>query len=200
MYKRVLSASEIASITANGPSFGPNFGPNLTQMYSRPIRPAVLVNPGTQSFTLGQTISISQTALEPANGITWSFGPTGTGLAVTGSTDYSLSLTASTAVTQNVFTVIATNKAGLSTVTQFTGSTPLFSQILSSASNSSIGIYSLRALRTTYARVVNVAKYPTSVFAISGNQYTLTDNSGTTPDRSVAGQTTFNGKIGRAHV
>jgi Concanavalin A-like lectin/glucanases superfamily len=164
-----------------------------SQMTSRPVLPPVLINPGTQSFSLGQTFSISQTASEPLNSITWSLAPTGAGLAVLGSTDYSLNLLATTTVSQNVFTVTATNQAGTSTSIQFTGSTPLFSQVLTPTLNSAIGIYSLRSLRSTYALAVNVAKYPASVFAISGNQYTLTDNSAAPPDRTIAGQTTFNG-------
>ena len=123
MYKRVLSASEIAAITANGPSFGPT----PIQFTSRPILPAVLTNPGNNfALVSGQTITVAQTALEPANGITWGFSPTASGLAVTSSTDYALNLVVnSTPILPNTYTVSATNKSGLTTVVQFSGSTQL---------------------------------------------------------------------------
>jgi hypothetical protein len=96
------------------------------QMYSRPILPPVLVNPGNNSsLVLGQTITVSQTALQPVNGITWSFSPTGAGLAVTSSTDYALTLTVnSSTILPTRYTVSATNKNGYTTVIQFTDSTP----------------------------------------------------------------------------
>jgi hypothetical protein len=172
MYKRVLSASEITAITASGPSFGPT----PIQFTSRPILPAVLVNPGAQSFTNGGTVTVAQTALEPANGITWTLAPTGQGVSVASSTDYALTLSTPTAVTQNLFTVSATNKAGLTTVTQFTGATPIFNRISSGAAASVVGIYSLRALRSLYSRVVQIRSsgfvYPP--IAMTSDNFTAT--------------------------
>jgi hypothetical protein len=117
-YNRVLSAAEIARTASPIP---------YIQMTSRPVLPAVLVNPGSNfALVSGQTITVAQTALQPANGITWGFGPTGAGLAVTGSTDYALNLVVnSTPILPNTYTVSATNKSGLTTVAQFSGSTQL---------------------------------------------------------------------------
>ena len=117
-YNRVLSATEIARTASPISSI---------QFTSRPILPAVLTNP-VNNFALvsGQTITVAQTALEPANGITWGFSPTGSGLAVTSSTDYALNLVVnSTPILPNTYTVSATNKSGLTTVVQFSGSTQL---------------------------------------------------------------------------
>ena len=122
------------------------------QFTSRPILPAVLTNPGTQSFTLGQSLTISQTALEPANGITWTLAPTGQGVSIASSTDYALTLSTPTAVTQNLFTVSATNKAGLTTVMQFTGSTPSLSKVTVAP----VAVYSLRGQKSTYTLAFNV--------------------------------------------
>ena len=95
------------------------------QMTNRPILPAVLVNPGNNfALVSGQTITVAQTALEPANGITWGFGPTGSGLAISSSTDYALNLVVnSTPILPNTYTISATNKSGFTTVIQFSGST-----------------------------------------------------------------------------
>ena len=142
-YNRVLSSDEIAKTASSIP---------YIQMYSRPVLPAVLVNPGTQSFTLGQSLTISQTALEPANGITWTLAPTGQGVSIASSTDYALTLSTPTAVTQNLFTVSATNKAGLTTVTQFTGSTPSLSKVTVAP----VAVYSLRGQKSTYTLAFNV--------------------------------------------
>jgi len=122
------------------------------QFTTRPVLPAVLVNPGTQSFTLGQALTISQTALEPANSITWSLAPTGNGLSISSSSDYTLSLSAPTAVAQNRFTVSATNKNGLTTIMQFTGSTPSLSKVTAVP----IAVYSLRGQKSTYTLAFNV--------------------------------------------
>ena len=117
-YNRVLSATEIARTASPISSI---------QFTSRPILPAVLTNPGNNfALVSGQTITVAQTALEPANGITWGFSPTGSGLAVTSSTDYALNLVVnSTPILPNTYTVSATNKSGLTTVVQFSGSTQL---------------------------------------------------------------------------
>lgn len=146
-YNRVLSAAEIARTASPISSI---------QFTSRPILPAVLTNPGAQTFTIGGTVTVAQTALEPANGITWSLAPTGQGVSVASSTDYALTLSTAASVTQNLFTVSATNKAGLTTVTQFTGATPILNQISSGAAASVVGIYSLRALGSLYSRVVQI--------------------------------------------
>jgi hypothetical protein len=92
------------------------------QLYSRPVQTAVLVNPGSQTFLSTGTVTVQQTALQPANGITWAVAPTGSGLSIASSTDYALTLTASSANGQ--FTVSATNKQGFTTVTQFNISSP----------------------------------------------------------------------------
>ena len=152
-YNRVLSATEIARTASPISS---------VQFTNRQILPAVLVNPGAQTFTNGGTVTVAQTALEPANGITWSLAPSGQGVSVASSTDYALTLSTPTAVTQNLFTVSATNKAGLTTVTQFTGATPIFNRISASASGSVVGVYSLRALRSLYSIVVNIRNGTTS--------------------------------------
>lgn len=132
------------------------------QFTSRPILPAVLVNPGAQTFTNGGTVTVAQTAQEPVNGITWTLAPTGQGVSIASSTDYALTLSTPTAVTQKLFTVTATNKAGLTTVTQFTGATPLFNQISTTAASSAVGVYSLRSLNSVYSRVVNIRNGTTS--------------------------------------
>jgi len=142
-YNRVLTSDEIAKTASSIP---------YIQMYSRPVLPAVIVNPGTQSFTLGQALTISQTALEPANSITWSLAPTGNGLSISSSSDYTLSLSAPTAVPQNLFTVSATNKNGLTTIMQFTGSTPSLSKVTAVP----VAVYSLRGQKSTYTLAFNV--------------------------------------------
>jgi hypothetical protein len=116
-YNRVLSATEIARTASPIP---------YIQMTSRPILPAVLVNPGNSSLAVGSVISVSQTALQPVNGITWSLIPSGAGLAVASSTDYVLTLLITSQVS-SLFTVVATNKSGLSSVVQFNVTTPLYS-------------------------------------------------------------------------
>jgi len=191
MYKRVLSASEITAITASGPSFGPT----PTQFTNRPILTPVLTNPGAQTFTIGATTSVSQTALQPANGITWSLAPTGTGLSVTSSTDYALNLSASLAVAQELFTVSATNRDGLTTVTQFTGATPVLNQISSGAAASVVGVYSLRSLRSLYSRVVNIRNGTTSAtqdfYADTLGNLTTASGSGQTLVSWLAGATGY---------
>jgi hypothetical protein len=94
---------------------------------SRAILPAVLTNPGTLQLTIGQVVTISQTAPQPANGITWTFGPVGTGLNLTSTTDYGMTLTTASGVTSTLFTVRATNRAGLTTVIQFVAGSSLYS-------------------------------------------------------------------------
>jgi hypothetical protein len=116
-YNRVLSAAEIARTASPIP---------YIQMTSRPVLPAVLVNPGDVSLAVGSLISVSQTALQPANGITWSLIPSGAGVAISSSTDYVLTLLITSQVS-SLFTVVATNKNGLSSVVQFNVSTPLYS-------------------------------------------------------------------------
>jgi len=96
------------------------------QFTSRPILPAVLVNPGDVSLAVGSLISVNQTALQPANGITWSLIPSGAGVSISSSTDYVLTLLITSQVS-SLFTVVATNKNGLSSVVQFNVSTPLYS-------------------------------------------------------------------------
>lgn len=95
------------------------------QMYSRPILTPVLTNPGDQTLSIGSTVIIYQTALQPGYGITWSFSPTGYGLAVSRSSDYELTLVASSFVTQQLYTVTATNKNNVTTTTQFMCVTPV---------------------------------------------------------------------------
>jgi len=89
------------------------------QFTSRAILPAVLVNPGTLTFTNGGTFTVAQTALEPLNGITWSLTPAGKGVSITRSTDYLLNLTASGPFVPTLFTVTATNRAQITTISQF---------------------------------------------------------------------------------
>ena len=128
------------------------------QFTSRPILPAVLTNPGNQTFSIGGTVTVAQTALEPANGITWTLAPTGQGVSIASSTDYALTLSTPTAVTQNLFTVSARNKAGLTTVTQFTGSTPSLSKVTVAP----VAVYSLRGQKSTYTLAFNVRNGTTS--------------------------------------
>jgi hypothetical protein len=97
------------------------------QFTSRPPLTPVLTNPGTLQLTIGQVVTISQTANQPANGITWTFGPTGTGLNLTSTTDYGMTLTTASGVTSTLFTVTATNRAGLTTVVQFVAGSSLYS-------------------------------------------------------------------------
>jgi hypothetical protein len=97
------------------------------QFTSRPPLTPVLTNPGTLQLTVGQVVTISQTANQPANGITWTFGPTGTGLNLTSTTDYGMTLTTASGVTSTLFTVTATNRAGLTTVVQFVAGSSLYS-------------------------------------------------------------------------
>lgn len=89
------------------------------QMYSRPILPAVLVNPGNQSFTTSAgTFTVTQTALQPVNGITWTLAPTGSGVTIANSTDYSLRLAVGSSIPSVLFTITATNKSNLTSVIQ----------------------------------------------------------------------------------
>jgi len=129
------------------------------QLYSRPVQTAVLVNPGSQTFTVGGTFVINQTALQPANGITWALAPTGQGVSVASSTDYTLTLSTPSSVSQNVFTVTATNKNQYTTLIQFVGATPILKQISTAAASSVVGVYSLRSLVSLYSKVVNIAQY-----------------------------------------
>jgi hypothetical protein len=117
-YNRVLSATEIARTASSVP---------YIQFTSRPPLTPVLTNPGTLQLTVGQVVTISQTAPQPANGITWTFGPTGTGLNLTSTTDYGMTLTVASGVTSTLFTVTATNRAGLTTVIQFVAGSGLYS-------------------------------------------------------------------------
>ena len=116
-YNRVLSASEIASVSASGPSFGPV----PMQMTNRPIQVAVL-SVGNTNLTGGGTIVVSQTALQPANGIVWTFRPTGSGVTLVSTTDYALTLTVATTVSPVLCTVTAKNKNGYTAVIQFVAS------------------------------------------------------------------------------
>lgn len=146
------------------------------QFTNRPILPAVLTNPGPQTFTIGGTTTVSQTALQPVNGITWGLAPSGQGVNIASSTDYALTLSTPASISQNVFTVTATNKSGLTTVTQFTGATPVLRTISSAASTSVVGMYSLRSLGAVYSRVVNVRSsgfiYPP--IAMTSDNFTAT--------------------------
>lgn len=101
--------------------------PFSIEFTNRPPLTPVLTNPGTLQLTVGQVVTISQTANQPANGITWTFGPTGTGLNLTSTTDYGMTLTVASGVTSTLFTVRATNRAGLTTVVQFVAGSGLYS-------------------------------------------------------------------------
>ena len=117
-YNRVLSAAEIARTASPISS---------VQFTNRTPLTPVLSNPGTLQLTIGQVITISQTAPQPANGITWTFGPAGTGLNLTSTTDYAMILTTASGVTSTLFTVTATNRAGLTTAIQFVAGSALYS-------------------------------------------------------------------------
>jgi hypothetical protein len=145
-YNRVLSAAEIARTASPIP---------YLQMTNRPILPAALVSPGNQVFAgVGGTFSISQTALQPLNGITWSAGPLGLISLVT-STDYLITFrVSSTPLFSSVFTVIATNKAGLSTVVQF-----------------NVSVTPIQPVLTNMALWIDPSTYP-------GTGTTITDSSG----------------------
>ena len=133
------------------------------QMYRRPSLTPVLVNPGSLELRDAQVVTISQTALQPTNGITWNFYPTGYGLSITSSTDYALTLVASAVVSGTVFTVVATNRVGSVAIIQFTASAaPIFSLLSNTAAASTVGVYSLRSLISVYARVVNIRNGTTS--------------------------------------
>ena len=166
------------------------------QMYSRPILTPVLTNPGTVAVSIGSTVTIYQTALQPLYGITWSFSPTGAGLAVSSSSDYKLTLVASSSVAQQLFTVTATNKNNVTTTTQFTCVTPVFNLLSSAAAASAVGVYSLRSLIYAYAMVVNIRNGTTSAtqdfYADTlGNLTTLTGGSGQTLVNWLGGATGF---------
>ena len=122
---------------------------------SRPILAPVLVSPGNQTFqSVSGTFSVSQTALQPLNGITWSASPLGL-ISLVSSTDYSINFSvASTPLFSNTFTVIATNKAGLSSVVQF-----------------SVSVTPVQPILTNMALWIDPSTYP-------GTGTTITDSSG----------------------
>lgn len=145
------------------------------QMYSRPILTPVLTNPGDQTLSIGSAVTIFQTALQPASGIVWSFSPNGAGLAVSSSSDYKLTLVASSFVAQQLFTVSATNKNNVTTTTQFTCVTPVFNLLSSAAAASAVGVYSLRSLIYAYAMVAQIRSltaYPPTMTAPTTSGYT----------------------------
>ena len=83
---------------------------------SRPPLTPVLTNPGTQT---GTTFTVSQTAPQPANGITWTVAPTGQGVTIASFTDYVLNGSIAGGTPQQLFTISATNRANQTTVSQF---------------------------------------------------------------------------------
>ena len=165
------------------------------QLTNRPILTPVLTGlVGAPSVQVGSTVTIYQTAVQPANGITWSFSPTGAGLSIASLSDYALTLTASSSVISQRYTVTATNKNSLTTITQFT--TTGFGGLSSAAAASAVGVYSLRSLISLYARVVNIRNGTTSAtqdfYADAlGNLTTLTGGSGETLVSWLAGATGF---------
>ncbi len=144
-YNRVLSATEIARTASPISSI---------QFTSRPIFAPVLVSPGNQTFVGSGTFSVEQTALQPLNGITWSARPLGL-ISLVSSTDHLIKFSvASTLLFSNTFTVIATNKAGLSSVVQFI-----------------VSVTPVQPILTNMALWINPSTYP-------GTGTTITDSSG----------------------
>ena len=157
--------SGVARYTSNFTPATFPFTTSLLQLTNRPILTPVLTGlVGAPSVQVGSTVTIYQTAVQPANGITWSFSPTGFGLSIASLSDYALTLVASSSVIPQTYTVTATNKNSLTTITQF--ATTVFGGLSSAAAASALGVYSLRSLISLYARVVNIeARYPRGFFS-----------------------------------
>jgi hypothetical protein len=142
------------------------------QFTSRPVLTPVL-SVGTTNLTGGGTIVVSQSALQPANGIVWTFGPTGSGVTLVSTTDYALNLTVATTVSPVLCTVTATNKNGYTTSVQFV--------VSSLPSGATFGLFAS----------------PTSTGTWNGLSYTIytPQNSGTYPPLTLYGTSAVNSTV-----